>query len=177
MIQTDALPMRPSVRAERSVPSSLAVLIEVPDVKASGPLRGRRRVADPQHDWRRFSRPSRRRLRREVRVAGCTLLAFLPLVCVCTLGWLSRSNQVLAASISNETALPQVQLTVQDRIERAQPANSNSAVGNSLGLPSVVVLTIEPAVVAPGFDREVPVVLPGYVLPDDSLEESSHEGS
>ncbi len=120
MIQTDALPMRPSVRAERSVPSSLAVLIEVPDVKASGPSRGRRRVADPQHDWRRLSRPSRRRLRREVRVAGCTLLAFLPLVCVCTLGWLSsRSNQVLAASISNETAGSQVQLTVQDRIERA----------------------------------------------------------
>ena len=82
MIQTDALPMRPSVRAERSVPSSLAVLIEVPDVKASGASRGRRRVTDPHHDWRRFSRPSKRRLRREVRVAGCTLLAFLPLACV-----------------------------------------------------------------------------------------------
>jgi hypothetical protein len=45
------------------------------------------------------------------------------------------------------------------------------------GLPSVVVLSIEPAVGAPESDREVPVVLPGYVLPDDSLEESSHAGS
>jgi hypothetical protein len=175
MIQTDALPMRPSVRAERSVPSSLAVLIEVPDVKASGPLRGRRRVADPQHVRRRFSRPSRRRLRREVRVAGCTLLAFLPLVCVCTLGWLSRSNQVLAASISNETAGSHVQLAVHDRIDRAELASAT--VADPFGLPSAFVLTIEPAVVAPGLDREVPVVLPGYVLPDDSLEESSHEGS
>ena len=30
---------------------------------------------------------------------------------------------------------------------------------------------------APGNDTEVPVVFPGYVLPDDSLEDSTHEGS
>ena len=46
-----------------------------------------------------------------------------------------------------------------------------------LGIPSVVVLSIEPATVAPGPETEVPVVFPGYVLPDDSLEESSHAGS
>ena len=38
-------------------------------------------------------------------------------------------------------------------------------------------LSIEPAVTAPGTDAEVPVVFPGYVLPDDSLEDSTHEGS
>ena len=38
-------------------------------------------------------------------------------------------------------------------------------------------LSIEPAVAAPVADAEVPVVFPGYVLPDDSLEEPAHEGS
>jgi hypothetical protein len=176
MIRTDALPTRPRVRAERSVPSSLSVLIEVPEVKASGPLRNRTRATDRQHDWRPLSRPPRRRLRREVRVTGCALLAFLPLVSVCTLGWQNRSSQLLAASISNATAArPHVQYAAQDRSDRGWPANS--AVVEQIGLPSVVVLSIEPAVVAPESDTEVPVVLPGYVLPDDSLEESSHAGS
>jgi hypothetical protein len=42
--------------------------------------------------------------------------------------------------------------------------------------PSVV-LSSEPAAAAPEVDPEVPVVLPGYVLPDDSLEEPTHGGS
>ena len=45
------------------------------------------------------------------------------------------------------------------------------------GSPGVVVLSIEPAGAGPGTDTEVPVVFPGYVLPDDSLEDSAHEGS
>jgi len=30
---------------------------------------------------------------------------------------------------------------------------------------------------APVADGEVPVIFPGYVLPDDNLEEAAHEGS
>ena len=41
----------------------------------------------------------------------------------------------------------------------------------------VVVLSIEPAVVVPGTATEAAVVFPGYVLPDDSREDSLHEGS
>jgi hypothetical protein len=108
-------------------------------------------------------------------VAGCALLAFLPLVGVCTLGWQSRSSQLLAASISAATDRPRVQRAAHDQGDRAWPANST--VVEQIGLPSVVVLSIEPAVVAPEPDREVPVVLPGYVLPDDNFEESSHAGS
>ena len=144
-------------------------------MKATGPMRGRRRVADPQHDWRRSSRPPRRRLRREVRVTGCALLAFLPFVCVCTLGWQSRSSQLLAASISNELAGSQVQHAAQDRRDHAR--STNSSVVEPIGLPSFAVLSIDPAALAPGPAMEVPVVLPGYLLPDDSLEESSHAGS
>jgi hypothetical protein len=175
MIRTDALPTRPRVRAERLVSNSLSVLIEVPEVKASVPIRRRRRVVDPQHDWRRSSRPPRRRLRREVRVVGCALLAFLPLLSACTLGWQSRSSQLLAASISDVTAEAQFQNDAPHRPDRARPANSAAA--EQLGRPSVVVLSIEPAVGTPGPDTEIPVVFPGYVLPDDNFEESSHAGS
>jgi len=176
MIRTDALPTRPKVRAERSVPSSLSVLIEVPEVKASGPLRGRTRVMDRQQDWRPSSRPARRRLRREVRVAGGALLVFVPLVCVCTLGWQSLSSQLLAASIVDATARPRIQHAGrQDRTFRTWLANS--PVVEPIDVPSAVVLSIEPPVVPPESDTEVPVILPGYVLPDDSLEESSHAGS
>ena len=117
MIRTDALSTRPRVRAERSVPSSLSVLIEVPEVKTSGPLPSRRRAIDRQHDWRPSSRRPKRRLRREVRVAGCALLAFLPLAGVCTrtLGWQSRSSQLLAAAISVGTARPHVEHAARHR--------------------------------------------------------------
>ena len=40
-----------------------------------------------------------------------------------------------------------------------------------------VVLSVEPAVVAPGTAAEASVIFPGYVLPDDSREDSLHEGS
>ena len=40
-----------------------------------------------------------------------------------------------------------------------------------------VVLSVEPAVTAPGTVSEASVILPGYVLPDDSREDSMHEGS
>jgi len=46
-----------------------------------------------------------------------------------------------------------------------------------IGSSGVVVLSIEPAVSAPGTGTEVPVIFPGYVLPDDSLEGPAHEGS
>ena len=40
------------------------------------------------------------------------------------------------------------------------------------GFPAGVVLSIEPATAAPVADTEVPVIFPGYVLPDDSLEDT-----
>jgi hypothetical protein len=41
----------------------------------------------------------------------------------------------------------------------------------------VVVLSIESVAGAPASDTEISIVFPGYVLPDDSLEEPAHEGS
>ena len=58
-------------------------------------------------------------------------------------------------------------------LERCQPPPG----GGHAELTRVVVLSSEPASAARGADTQVPVVFPGYVLPDDSLEEPTHEGS
>jgi hypothetical protein len=173
MSQADTLITMPSIRSDRGAARSLASLIEVPEVKRSSTRRTRPRIG---RDWQR-RRPSsatrpKRRLRREVRVGGCVLLALVPLFAACTLGWSGRPARVLACSIAEATAPDQGfdgSALPRDRSNRsAEPPN---------GSPGVVVLSIEPAVLAPGTDAEFPVVFPGYVLPDDSLEGSTHEGS
>jgi hypothetical protein len=47
----------------------------------------------------------------------------------------------------------------------------------SVGSSGVVVLSIEPAALGPAAEATVPVIFPGYVLPDDSREGFTHEGS
>jgi hypothetical protein len=49
--------------------------------------------------------------------------------------------------------------------------------GGTLGKRQAVVLSLESVAGAPAGDSEVSIVFPGYVLPDDSLEEPAHEGS
>ena len=51
---------------------------------------------------------------------------------------------------------------------------TRAAAGRTSG---VVVFSVEPAVLAPRADTETPVIFPGYMLPDDSLEDTAHEGS
>lgn len=177
MITTDALPTRMTIRTERSVPSSLSILIEVPEVRLPEVLRDRTYMNGRQHGWRSVPRPRRRRLRREVRLAGCALLVFLPLAGTCMLGWQSVSNQLRAASIVDATASPRYWLNVRHRDQRNPACPVESTDAGSIDVPSEVVLSVEPAVVTPDSDREVPVIFPGYVLPDDSLEDSSHAGS
>jgi hypothetical protein len=172
MSQADVLSTIPVARSDRAVARSLAVLIEVPAVKAD-----RMRCARTRVGGHVYTRPSwrggpKRRLRREVRLAGCALLAMAPIVSACSLGWSSRPARVLACSIAPATP--------QDRVldgggDRLRPGGLPEV--SSGGSSGVVVLSIEPAVLAPGADTEVPVVFPGYVLPDDSLEGSAHEGS
>jgi hypothetical protein len=43
--------------------------------------------------------------------------------------------------------------------------------------PPTVSISIEPAALAPHAGADSPVILPGYLLPDDSGEESPHAGS
>jgi hypothetical protein len=173
MSRADTLLTMPSIRSDRAVLHSLATLIEVPEVKRRPTRRVPRRQAVGH--WQR-ARPSaarpKRRLRREVRIAGCALLALAPLFAACTLGWSGRPARVLACSIAEATA--------PDR--RSDGSNlprdpSNRSADTRVGSPGVVVISIEPAALSPGTDTEIPVVFPGYILPDDSLEDSTHEGS
>jgi hypothetical protein len=174
MSQAELVTSMPVTRSERTPPRSLVVMIEVPELKTR-PIKQIRRSATPHMRivGRQAARP-RRRLRREVRLASCALLALVPILSACTLGWSNRPDRIVACSISDP--LPKSsdhdELADSPRAsrenERAQPASTSTG---------VVVLSIEPAIVVPGTATEAAVVFPGYVLPDDSREDSLHEGS
>ncbi|MFI5455040.1 MAG: hypothetical protein ACHRXM_06275 [Isosphaerales bacterium] len=175
MSRTDTLPTMPVIRSERTISRSFAVLIEVPNVTAHRIVRACTGVS-PRGTSRRLrvGRP-RRRLRRQVRLAGCALLALAPMVSLCTLGWSNRPSRILACSISDalETAAgPHGFADPHD-----QRSQRGVRTGPPIGSAGVVVLSIEPAASAPGADTVVPVIFPGYVLPDDGLEDRTHEGS
>jgi hypothetical protein len=104
-------------------------------------------------------------------MAGCALLALLPIVSACTSGWSSRPGRVVACSIGDSVAESKNKSAFAQRDGRPQ---SGTDVVDSNG---PVVLSVEPAGVVSGNDMEVPVVFPGYLLPVDSLEDAAHEGS
>ena len=102
------------------------------------------------------------------------LLALVPIASVCTLGWSNRPDRILACSI------PDPQQTTADRDGFNDVARLE--VGYQLpqlkvASPGPIVLSIDPAVAIPGAGAEASVIVPGYVLPDDSREDSVHEGS
>jgi len=171
MSQSDTLSKMPAIRSDRDLSLALEVLIEVPDLKGS--RMGRGKVQSPRREA--TSRPkcvrTKRRLRREVRVAGCALLALMPLVSLCTIGSSSQPSRVVACSIA-DTIAGRNNLAAKAPRDRALEPGTNAS--RSTG---AVVLSVEPPAQVPGNDTEVPVVFPGYVLPDDSLEDAAHEGS
>jgi hypothetical protein len=176
MSQADLLTAVTANRFERTLPHSLAVLIEVPCIK---PLPGARAMRTMPRATRAVARNphrSRRRLRREVRLAGCTLMALVPIVSACTLGWSNRPDRIIACSISDPF---QSQSTTHrdGSIENLSLPRENWTGPSAVASPGIVVLSTEPAVLAPGTAPETPVIFPGYVLPDDSREDSLHEGS
>ena len=174
MSQAELIADMPAIRSERSLPRSLVVLIEVPALKTRL-IRRARRTATPRMPIveRQVARPTRR-LRREVRLASCALMALVPIISACTLGWSNRPDRIVACSIRD----PQLSSVDGDDLanlprasrkhERAQPATSSAG---------IVVLSIEPAGVISPTATEAAVIFPGYILPDDSREDSLHEGS
>jgi hypothetical protein len=171
MNQSDTLSKMPAIRSDRNLSLALEVLIEVPDLKGS--RMGRGRTQPPSQEA--ISRPryvrTKRRLRREVRVAGCALLALMPLVSLCTIGSSSQPSRVVACSIADTIAGRNNLAATAPRDRAMEPAS------NASRSTRAVVLSVEPPALVPGNDTEVPVVFPGYVLPDDSLEDAAHEGS
>jgi hypothetical protein len=176
MTRTDTLMPRPSIRSDRDPSRSLVSLIEVPEVKVSRTRHLRphahARVSGNRHSGRPYSPGRKRRLRREIRIAGCALLVLAPLFSACTLGWSTGPVRVLACSINEARAADRDPTLTANGSEL--PARPEIPAVDSRG---VVVLSIEPAAMSPATDSDVPVIFPGYVLPDDSLEGSTHEGS
>ncbi len=165
--------MRP-IGSGRTLPRSLVVLIEVPELKTRSIAQVPRTVARRIRRVGRQVPPPRRRLRREIRLASCALIALVPLVSACTLGWSNRPDRILACSISDplQTEVDREVLAVADR---STPANEQTRPATTS--PGAVVLSIEPATAVPENATEAAVIFPGYVLPDDSREDSLHEGS
>ena len=174
MSQAELVTDMPDIRSERTLPRSLAVLIEVPELKTR-PIKRARRTVTPRMRivGRQVARP-RRRLRREVRLASCALMALVPIVSACTLGWSNRPDRIVACSIRDPLLLSADR---DDLANLPRTSRENERAQSATAFPGVVVLSIEPAVVVPGTATEAAVIFPGYVLPDDSREDSLHEGS
>jgi hypothetical protein len=175
MSRTEALPPIPKSTpcAEPGYSDVVPLLIQVPSVHPAG----RMLLSEPPSAvvlrFRR-ARRVRRRLRREVRVAGLALLAFLPLPLAAALApWVSHPPGSLASSrvLLIATSPERGDLPLLDH--RAGLWSSATETSST----SPVLLSIEPVGSAPDSDAESPVVFPGYLLPDDSHEELAHEGS
>jgi len=176
MTRAETLMPRPSIQSDRDLSRSLVSLIEVPALKGSRMRRLHSRAQARVDGRGQGGRPclarSRRRLRREIRIAGCALLVLAPLFSACTLLSSTVPVRVLACSITEATARS------SDRAPSAGTAEPTGPPKVFAGdPPGVIVLSVEPTVPSPVSDADVPVIFPGYVLPDDSLEGSTHEGS
>jgi hypothetical protein len=174
MSQAELILDMPPIRSEQLIPTSLPVLIAVPRIKVR-PSARERRVAKPHlRITGRTARRVRRRLRREVRFASFALLALVPIASVCTLGWSNRPDRILACSIPDPQQITPDSHALADiariGVEYQSPQSTISS-------PGAVALSVDPAVVVPGIGSEALVIVPGYVLPDDSREDSVHEGS
>jgi hypothetical protein len=123
---------------------ALPVLISIPNLATSG----------------RGARPKvrRRRLRREVRVAGYVLLAILP------------ASMALVAFGGERPPTMAAGLTVERRGDSADHSIAPRPT------PSISLEPLEPMVVTVHRELEAPVILPGYLLPADTSEESSDGG-
>jgi hypothetical protein len=185
MMRLDTDATTPGLRSGRGQADGMAILIQVPRVDE--PLErvrawrleeaGRDRPAwcgpswsNPAGSPHAAARP-RRRLRRGVRRAGWSLLILTSMAGTFAMGWTTRGG-VPRPPLRGATALVadgELPLLTAGSRERpsAYPGPDAEADAFAIG----------PALGAPVADAEIPVVFPGYVLPDDNREEPAHEGS
>ncbi|MGO9810275.1 MAG: hypothetical protein ACLP53_05735 [Isosphaeraceae bacterium] len=181
MSRTEALPTMPVLMPAASMPLTESgflhpapVLILVPHVRPSSThsLSFAGSTAASPRLW--GVRRPRRRLRRQVRVAGYTLLGLLPLL----LAWSRWTDaQSVRHPGSRLLLLPSHRSGREAPDGGTDPEAWNSASAAVTTSPAPVLLSIEPVGTAVDSDTETPVVFPGYLLPDDHHEEPVHEGS
>jgi hypothetical protein len=91
------------------------------------------------------------------------------------LGWSGRVNRPFTLPSLSTIARAEQSDVPPTAHEAEQPDVEKGDA--SIRTPPTVMLSIEPTAAVSGGDTEVSVVLPGYVLPDDSFQEPAHEGS
>jgi hypothetical protein len=183
MMRFDTDPMTPGLRTGRGQAEAPILLIQVPRVderhgrvrfwrpEAAGGVRptwGR-----PSGTFRAAGRP-RRRLRRGVRRAGWSLLVLAAMAGTFTMGWTTRGvgsrrlPLLRTAALGRDAAELAPLFAESRRLSDVPPAVAEA---------EAEALATGPALDAPVADAEVPVVFPGYLLPDNNREEPAHEGS
>ena len=161
MSRTEALPTISMImpQAESPLAETPFSLIQVPRVVSPPRRRLRAEPPCPSRFRTQAVRRTRRRLRREVRLAAVALLVLLPVpLALAVTHWPAPTSNRPASS-------PML----------AIPAPGGNATLGSLHAP--VWLSVEPAGPTVDGQTDPPVVFPGYLLPDDNHEESTHEGS
>jgi hypothetical protein len=198
MMPLDTNPMTMGLRTGPEQAEGMPVLIQVPRVdephehvavwRPEAPVRFRFRPSSPASSrpgpsvsFRAASRP-RRRLRRGVRRAGESLLVLAAMAGTFTIGWTTRGGGELYPPVLSTAATGQ-------NASRCSLLSGSGA--RSLQTPPPVTVAIAIAdtgtgadadahsiatTPAPVADAEMPVVFPGYLLPDNTREESAHEG-
>jgi hypothetical protein len=188
MMRLDTEPMTPGLRSGRGQADGMAVLIQVPRVEEP---RGRVRAwrleeasraarpawcgpsrSNPAMSVRAAVRPgSRRRLRRGVRRAGWSLLVLISMAGTFTVGWTTRGGNPRPPGPST------VAFEDDSGGFLSIPGRRGWRSDGPAPVAETDAFAIGPALGAPVAEAEIPVVLPGYVLPDDNREELAHEGS
>ncbi len=180
MSRTETLPTMPVLVPAELLPLTESgflrpapMLILVPHVRPSSTRRWKLAGATAVSTSPREVRRPRRRLRRQVRVAGYTLLGLLPLL----LAWNHWTDaQSIHHPGSRLLSLPLHRSEAEAPDGETGPEAWNSPAPATTS-PAPVLLSIEPVGTAVDSDTESPVVFPGYLLPDDHHEEPVHEGS
>lgn len=94
-------------------------------------------------------------------MAGYTMLMASPLLLASLMLWGGRPT------VSMASARPQLEVSLD-----CEPKDLAATTR-----PPVISISIEPYALTPYVEAESPVVLPGYLLPDDGCEDTHHAGS
>jgi hypothetical protein len=140
------------------------LLIQIPDL---GSFSTRSRGQSPRTaDWQaRVHRRSKRRLRREVRIAGCSLLGIIPLALAVAYWPSAAVGRPVASRVLAITGEPSKASTASWKewlgFEKERPATRAAMIPPvRLSLESISAIQDEP--------QAAPAVFPGYLLPDDN---------
>lgn len=180
MSQTGILPAVVTVRSSRVTPDALPILIAVPRIET---VRRQRRVerAEPAHGtaWRprTAGRRPRRRLRRHVRLSACALLGLTPFAMAAGAIWSSQPAQISVKPSASAVA----QSDAPNRVCLSDPGRADGFIDGrrpaALDRGPVTLLSVEASNAASVPEAEEAVILPGYLLPDNTRGEPVHEGS